>query len=288
VPVDIIGGYRLKTLMGTGQSSQVWEVVEMSSGRHFAMKMLLPEHARNAEHRRLLFHEAEVGLQLQHPNVIRIYKVHKDPKEPYYLMEFFPSGSLKRRLLNKEDEFIREKANDIFRQAATAFAYINSSGWVHRDIKPDNILVSAAGEVKVIDFAITQKMKKGFFERLLHRKGKPQGTRSYMSPEQIRDELLDPRADVYSFGATVYEVVTGRPPFRGANAQDLLNKHLYEKPISPQAHNPDVTDEFAALVLRMLAKKKEERPQNFHDVLMKLKTMKVFKVRPGQKSGKPA
>ena len=97
-----------------------------------------------------------------------------------------------------------------------------------------------------------------------------QGTRSYMSPEQIRGEPLDGRADIYSFGATCYELVTGRPPFRGASSQDLLTKHITEKPVSPRVHNPDVTQEFGDLVLHMLAKKREDRPQDFHEVLMKL------------------
>ena len=111
----------------------------------------------------------------------------------------------------------------------------------------------------------------------LRRKGKTAGTRSYMSPEQIRGEPLDGRADVYSFGASAYELVTGRPPFRGASNQDLLNKHIIEKPVSPQIHNPDISDDFAALVLRMLAKKRDQRPKDFHEVLMQLRTMRVFK-----------
>src|SRR5207249_362715 len=103
------------------------------------------------------------------------------------------------------------------------------------------------------------------------------GTRSYMSPEQIRCQILDARADIYSFGAMAYELVTGRPPFRAASQQELLSKHIVEKPASPQQFNPDVSDGFAKLVLRMLEKKKENRPKDFHEILMEMRTMKVFK-----------
>jgi eukaryotic-like serine/threonine-protein kinase len=105
-----------------------------------------------------------------------------------------------------------------------------------------------------------------------------------MSPEQIRGEVLDGRADIYSFGATAYEVTTGRPPFRGSSNQDLLNKHFREKPQTPQVHNPDITDEFAGLVLRMLAKRKEERPKDFHEVLMAMRSMRVFKSQAAEKT----
>jgi serine/threonine protein kinase len=279
VAEEIIGGYRLLNLMMTGQTSQVWEVVEVSSHRHFAIKLLLPEHAANAEHRHLLLHEASVGKQLAHQNIIRIVTVHKDPKNPYFVMEFFPGGSLKMRLMRKQTDFIREHAHNIFKQAATAFAYMNASGWVHRDVKPDNMLVNSAGELKIIDFALARRVEKpSFLGKLFRRKkGRVQGTRSYMSPEQIRGEALDGRSDVYGFGTSCYELVTGRPPFRGASSQDLLTKQLIEKPVTPRSHNPDVTEEFADLVLRMLAKKREERPRDFHEVLMKLRTIKVFK-----------
>jgi serine/threonine-protein kinase len=280
----ILGGYRLEKLMMTGQSSQVWEIVELSSHRHFAMKLLLPEKVNDPEHRELLFHEAEVGLKLAHPNVIKIIKVHKDQHHPYFVMEFFPAGNLKLRIMHKKWDFIKEKAHDIFKQAATALAYMNASGWVHRDVKPDNIMVNSAGEVRLIDFALAQRMTRG---KMFRKKGAVAGTRSYMSPEQIRGEGLDSRADVYSFGATMYEVVTGRPPFRAASPQDLLAKHVAEKPTSPQVYNSDVTDEFADLVLRMLSKKPEGRPKDFHEVLMKLRNIQIFKSSATQKSPQP-
>ena len=285
---DVIGGYRLKNLMNTGQTSQVWQVVETASGRHFAMKFLLPEKTHDGDFRQLLFHEAEVGIKLAHPNVIRIVKLAKDPHNPYFVMEYFPGGSLQRRIMHKGDaenkEFIRAKALDILKQAATALAYMNAFGWVHRDVKPDNLMVNSAGEVKLIDFALAVRVtKKGMFGKK-KRQNKPAGTRSYMSPEQIRGEWLDGRADVYSFGATCYEVVTGRPPFRAASPQDLLHKQIVEKPVTPQFHNPEVTDQFAALVMRMLGKKREERPKDFHEVLMELRTLQIFKPTAAPKS----
>jgi serine/threonine protein kinase len=265
--------------MMQGQTSQVWEVVEVASHRHFAMKLLLPEKLHDREHRRMLLHEAAVGKKLAHPNIIRIITVSANPKNPYIVMEFFPAGSLKLRLMRKQFDFIKARAHSIFKQAATALAYMNASGWVHRDIKPDNILVNSAGELRVIDFALAQRVerKPGFFGKLFRRKGKVQGTRSYMSPEQIRGEYLDGRADIYSFGASAYEIVTNRPPFRASGNQELLTKHITEKPATPQAYNPDVSDEFAALILRMLAKKREDRPRDFHEILMALKGMRIFK-----------
>src|SRR5690349_5832348 len=104
----MVGGYRLQNLMMTGQTSQVWEVVEVSSGRHFAMKLLLPEKASEPAHRRFLIHEAEVGQKLAHGNIIKIVELVRDPKNPYFVMEFFPSGSLKVRMMRKQNDFIKE------------------------------------------------------------------------------------------------------------------------------------------------------------------------------------
>jgi serine/threonine-protein kinase len=262
-------------------------VVELTSHRHFAMKLLLPEKVTSGEHRRFLMHEASVGVKLAHPNIIRIVAVSKDPKNPYYVMEFFPAGSLKLRILRKQFDFIYERAHSILKQAATALAYMNASGWVHRDVKPDNFLVSAAGDLRLIDFALAVRIQKAsFFGRLFRKKGRTMGTRSYMSPEQIRGQSLDGRADIYSFGASAYEITTGRPPFRAADSQTLLTKHLVEAPVSPQAFNPELTDEFSKLVLRMLAKKREQRPRDFHEVLMAMRNLRVFKTDPvSQKSG---
>lgn len=282
---ELIGGYRTLRHLHSGQDSQVFEVVESNSGMHRAMKIMLPEAAKVAEKRQLLFHEAEVGLKLAHPNVVKIINVNKKADSPYFVMEFFPAGSLRPRLLSKDPkdkEFLKANAEKIFKHIATGLAYMNESGWVHRDVKPDNILANALGDAKLIDFAIAYKPPTGF-AKWFRRRGKGQGTRSYMSPEQIRDEVIDARADIYSFGATCYEIVTGKPPFRGASNQDLLEKHIKEKPVPPKVLNPEVTDDFNQLVMLMLNKSRDDRPRNFHEVLMKLRNMRVFKAAPAPK-----
>lgn len=272
----VIGGYRQVNLMMTGQTSQVWEVVEVSSGRHFALKLLLPETARTREHRNYLLHEANVGMALRHQNVIKIIKLIQDKSNPYIIMEFFPGKNLKLRLMQK-DPLVKEKCHSVLSQAAAGLAHINAKGWVHRDVKPDNILCNSSGEVRIIDFALSKRIGGGGMFSWFKRRTKTSGTRSYMSPEQIRGGAIDARADLYSFGATMYEVVSGRPPFRGLTPNDLLTKHLREKPVTPASYNPDVTDECASLILRLLSKDKKERPQNFAEFLSVFRTIRVYK-----------
>ncbi len=272
---ELVGGYRLLKQIVSGQTSQVYEVLEASSGRHFAMKLLLPEKVRESNYRQFLFHEADVGKELAHPNIIRIVKVDRSLDNPHFVMEYFPAGNLKLRIMRKEIDFLREKGHDILKQAATGLAFMNAKGWVHRDVKPDNILVASSGDVRIIDFALAQRIPTGL-SKFFWRKCKPQGTRSYMSPEQIRGQPLDGRADIYSFGAMCYELVATRPPFRAASSQELLTKHITEKPVSPKHYNPDVSEEFADLILRMLAKKKEDRPRDFHEVLMQMRGLRLY------------
>jgi hypothetical protein len=280
-----VGNYRLVNLVVTGLNSQVWEAAEMVSGRHFALKILLPERAHSPAQRQFLFHEAEVGKKLVHPKLIKILDVVRDPDHPYLLMDFFPSASLKTRLTRKEP-FIREHFREIVEQAATALAFMHSKGWVHRDVKPDHILVNAGADVRLIDFALAQpiaKRKKGALGGQ-KRGAKAAGTRSYMSPEQIRGEALDARADLYSFGATLFELLTGRPPFRAASPEDLLTKQVLEPPPSPDLYNPEVQRDMSELILSMLAKDPDGRPRDFPDFLMKFRKARIFKAVAQKKS----
>jgi eukaryotic-like serine/threonine-protein kinase len=277
---QVIGGYKLRGLLHTGRESQVWEVVEPTSNRHFAMKLLLPEFVAAKAERAKLFNDADIGKQLRHENVVNIIKVNKSPTQPHFIMEYFAAGSLRRRLQSKDPkdkEYLKVNAKKLFKQTATGLAYMNASGFAHLDVKPDNIVANALAQTKIIDFAISMPIRKGFLAKLFRKKGAPEGTPTYMSPEQIRTELMDGRSDIYSLGITWYEVACGRPPFRGNSVSDLYRKHFAEIPQLPSAYNPDVTDEFGQLLLRMLAKKKEDRPASFHNVLIDLRKTAVFK-----------
>ena len=279
---EIIEGYRVVNTLATGQNSQVLEVVEVSSHRHFAMKILLWEKREDKESRKLLEYEANVGKELTHPNVIKIHKpvaLTKGDKVPFFVMEFFPAGSLKVRIQRQMTDFLLLYGSKILKQAATALAYMNASGWIHRDIKPENLLVSSAGTVKVIDFALARRIESNsFLARLFRRRARyVAGTRTYMSPEQIRGEPLDGRSDIYNFGITAYEMGALRPPFRAASQRELLGKHLNEIPVSPQTFNPELTDDFSKLVLHMIRKKRTDRPQSFHEVLKVLNNIRLYK-----------
>jgi serine/threonine protein kinase len=273
--------------MMTGQTSQVWEAIQEVTGRRYALKMLLPERAREPEHCKYIHTEAKVGKLLMHPKIIKVFEYFRDKGNPHFVMEFFPGANLKVRVMHvwysaggairdvekdrKKSEFILTSAAPIIEQSAEALAYMHDKGWLHKDVKPDNILVNGVGEVRLIDFALAEPIRKWFGGR-----GPVQGTRSYMSPEQIRNEKLDARADLYSFGCTIFEMLTGRPPFRADSPKSLLEKHLYEKVRTPRSINPALTEEMDDLIMRMLSKKQKDRPDNLHEFLAKFRGIRIF------------
>jgi serine/threonine protein kinase len=272
----VIGGYRRMSIMQTGQNSEVWQVADAATGRQVsAMKLLLPEREHDRAQQKALRHEANIGLKLEHPRIIRTFKFGKDKHIVFILMEYFPSVNLKLRLMRKQyDSFVRPKLRTILTQAAQGLEYLHSQKWVHRDVKPDNILVDSLANVKLIDFALAVKSASAFAKRW-GRRGVTAGTRSYMSPEQIRGRPVDIRADIYSFGVTAYEIVAGRLPFVGRSADELLRKHLFEIPptIDPSRK---VTPQFEALLHKLLAKKEDARPASMTDFMTELRGLRIF------------
>jgi eukaryotic-like serine/threonine-protein kinase len=207
-----------------------------------------------------------------------VYRFDWDRGQPYVAMEWFSAPNMKQRILQGVER-IAPLAQQIIDQAAEALGYFNRMGWVHRDIKPDNFLVGDQGEVKLIDFALAKRQRRGLAKWFMPR-AKIQGTKSYISPEQIRGEAVDQRADLYSFACTVHELVCGKPPFTGVNVNDLLNKHLKTSPPSMEAVNPNVTSEFAQLVRRSLAKQPTERPESVDDFLLEFRRIRLFRTAP--------
>jgi serine/threonine protein kinase len=188
---------------------------------------------------------------------------------------------MKQRLLQSAEK-IAPLIPKIIEQSALALSYFHRKGWVHRDVKPDNFLVADDGQVKMIDFALAKRRQRMFAKWLTPRAKIVQGTKSYISPEQIRGAPLDGRADLYSFACTIHEILSGKPPFTGTSTNDLLNKHLRSSPPSLEALNPNVTPEFAQLIRRSMSKDPDARPKTVDDFLTEFRMIRVFKMTPGR------
>ncbi len=279
---DYYGPYRLARLIRAGHSSEVWEAVKEAEQTRYALKILTRDQERNAAEVNALKQEFEIGKNLKHPNIIRLYEFVRDASGTFLVMELFAALNLK-IVLRGGIQSVAHLVPNIIAQSADGLFNMHSEGFVHCDVKPDNFLVSEDGTVKLIDFAISRPIKSGIMDTLnpmnwLFRR--IQGTRSYMSPEQIRGQHLDARADIYSFGCVLFELVGGKTPFTGDSADDLLKKHLSAQIPSVQALNNNVTADFAALIRRMMAKKKEDRPQTMWEFQKELRAIQVFKVVP--------
>ncbi len=273
---DKIGSYRLVRVIHPGATSMVIEVVQEASQKRFALKQLLASRAADREERRTFENEARIGMELRHPNLVRVHEYVKDPEQPYFVMDFFPGYHLKLPIARPSVYPLpKTQLHRILEQAAAAIAYMHDKGWTHRDVKPENILANKSGEARVIDYALAMRPFSGF-RKLFGGKIPRQGTPSYISPEQIRCEPPTPLADIYSFGITCYELACGRPPFRANSLQELLNKHLQERPVALTMHNNLVTPEFSDLVLKMITKRPADRLASLHEFLTRFRSVRIF------------
>jgi serine/threonine protein kinase len=265
----------LLNVVNTGQTCQIWQAYHDGLERFFAVKTLLPDFQRKKEHAEYLKWESNVGAKLDHPNVMKIHEYGYARGMPYLAMEWFSSPNMK-QWIRKGMENYGHLVPKMAIGAASGLAYFNDAGWVHRDVKPDNFMVTEDGQVKLIDFALARRGR-GLLARLFSPKSKVQGTRSYISPEQLRGQALDGRADLYSLACTLFELVSGRPPFTGASSQELLQKHLAAQPPSLVALNDNATPEFADLVRRALAKDRAARPASTAAFLEELRGMRILR-----------
>ena len=283
---DRIGNYKFVRILLQGQNSSVMEVVQEGSGRKFALKQLLPGKASIPEERKIFELEAKIGMLMRHPNLVFVHEYVKDKKQPYFLMDFFPSTHM-RLVMAKQALYqeYRPKLHRIIEQAMAGIAYMHDKGYVHRDIKPENVIVNKTGEVRVIDYSLSLKIPTGFAKMFA---GKPpcQGTHSYMSPEQIRRLPLTLQSDIYSLGIMLYEFASKRKPFNANSGPELLRKHLNETPSPLASYEKSVTPEFSDLVMKMIKKKPADRPKNMHELMSMFSRIRVYKDDPDPMAGR--
>ena len=268
-----LGPLKLVQQIGLGKHCQVWEAVDAKSRTQVAIKVIVPDMATDAGQRKLLEHELKVAKSLDHPTVIKIDRLSEEGGLPHLVMEYFPAANLKKQIAAGVEPLV-PKLQRIVTETALALDHMHSRGWVHRDVKPDNVLAAADGQVKLIDLAIAAKAS-GFLGKLLGSKTLAQGSPSYMSPEQIRGEALDARSDIYSFGCVIFELISGRPPYTGADTNDLLNKHVSATVPAVDAFNKNATTACAKFLRQMLAKKPAERPASMKEVLQQLRAIRL-------------
>jgi serine/threonine protein kinase len=261
----------------------IWQAYDDQQQRIVGVKTLLNNVEPDREQVKFLYREFVVGQRIKHPNIIEVYASEWDLKQPYFAMEWFSAPNMKQRLLQGGPKNVAPLIPKMIDQAAQALDYFHRAGWIHRDVKPDNFLVSDDGEVKMIDFALA--WRKSRMGRWLSFRPKIQGTRSYISPEQIRGSALDGRADLYSLACTIHELLAGKPPFTGRSANELLNKHLHSTAPSLEGVNSNITGDFSRLIRRCLSKKPDARPETVGDFLREFRMMRVFKRNPTPEQG---
>jgi serine/threonine protein kinase len=252
-----IGQYELLSQLGAGGMGQVWRAVDPRLGREVAIKILSDATAADAEFRARFLREARMAARLNHPNIATIFAVEERDASMFLVMELVDGLPLTKCIA--DGPLSEARAIDIARQAASAIAEAHAHGVVHRDIKPDNIMLSSRG-VKVLDFGIARDVAPSALQ--VTQAGMVLGTPAYMSPEQAQGRPVDATSDVFSLGVVLYEMLSGQLPFTGDTVMEVLVKLIS----CPQEPLTGVTPALAAIVHRCLEKKASERFQNAREL----------------------
>ncbi len=269
--------YRLERELGGGGMSRVFLAVETALGRNVVVKVLLPELAAGVSIDRFR-REIQLAAQLQHPHIVPLLTAGESAGLPYFTMPFVVGESLRARLF-RDHELPVPEAIRLLRDVASALDYAHAQGVVHRDIKPDNVLLTHRVAV-VTDFGVAKALSAsaaGGGQRHapgLTTMGVTLGTPTYMAPEQASaDPTMDHRVDVYAFGVMAYEMLAGQPPFTGRTPQALLGAHIVAMPDPVTLHRPGLPPALSSLVMQCLEKHPADRPQTAGILISTLDSM---------------
>ncbi|HTP85298.1 MAG TPA: protein kinase [Bryobacteraceae bacterium] len=252
---DTIGDYRIESVLGEGGMGQVFRVRNLLSDRVEAMKIVLPRLDGDERLPERFLREIRVLASLDHPHIVAMRTALRVENRVALVMELVDGVSLYKRL--RTEGLVLNNALRYAGQVLGALGYAHTRGVVHRDIKPDNILVTGAGIAKLTDFGVA------FFagDRSLTSTGAAVGSLHYMSPEQVRGGEVDGRSDLYSVGITLYELTTGKRAIQGDSSWSVMNGHLNQTPVPPIEINPSLSRDLSDAILRALAKSPGDRFQ---------------------------
>jgi len=292
-PQTQLGRYEIRSLLGAGGMGEVYLAHDTSLNRKVALKVLPADVASNQDRMRRFKQEATSAASLNHPNIAHIYEIGQSNDLNFIAMEYVDGTTLRDKIHREHEEL--SKLLRVLQHVAEGLAKAHDAGIVHRDLKPDNIMITSDGHAKVLDFGLaklveppttTDSVPSGEEPTILQQSSMPGvilGTLGYMSPEQAQGKTkeIDHRADIFSFGCILFEVVTGQRPFTGNDHIEILNKLIREPAPPIAAFNPNAPADLQRIVRRCLAKDPDERYQNIKDVAIELKDVR----REMQESG---
>lgn len=277
-----IDRYEILSLLGRGGMGEVYLAHDEKLNRKIALKLLPSDFTTNQERLHRFQQEARAASALNHPNIITIHEIGEIENQNFIATEFVDGETLRQRM--KRGALPPHESLDIAIQVSSALAAAHKAGIVHRDIKPENVMLRPDGYVKVLDFGLaklTDQHEPSLDARVAHKvnvsSGLVMGTVKYMSPEQARGESVDPRSDIFSLGVMLYEMVTGRTPFKGESASDLIKSILKDQPprlTEDTGYLPDSAEGLQRIIDKALAKDKARRYQSAEDLLVDLKAIK--------------
>ncbi len=289
---DYLGRYRIVRKIGEGGMGEVFLAEDQKLARQIAVKVLSADFASDADRMARFVYEAISASSLNHPNIITIYEINDEHQPPFIAMEYVEGETLGRRM--KRSPLEVHETLDIAIQVSTALAAAHEANVVHRDVKPDNVILRPDGLVKVLDFGLAKQMAPrsvssyeeayaGVPEVKTH-PGLVMGTVAYMSPEQARGKLVDARSDIFSFGAMLYQMASGRLPFIGENDIDVVGSILHKDPRPLSQSARVVPHDVELLIKKALRKNRDERYQTMRELLADLREIRE-EIRVDSKNG---